>query len=130
MRGYFSFSLVLLSSLLALSLLMLHHQSGQRDLSKAVSVQRAYGLQMNAKESVVESMRQGASAGFGYYDSTHDIAMCKHCPDNFCAPTIPGVTTENACDATLCSACFREADARESAVSSAAAKAAALNGHG
>ena len=91
MRGYLSFILVFIAVLLLLALLRLHDAAHSTDLSKAVAAERTYAVQMNVKESVVESARRGALAGFSDYDATHDIKLCKHCPDSYCS-AIPGST--------------------------------------
>lgn len=111
MRGYLSFVLVLASVVLVFTLLEINMVSKSFDLSKAISVERAYGLQMNVKESILESARQGARDGFNTYDFTHDIKLCKHCPDSFCLPPTPPLPT-NYCDPLLCAQCFRESEAR------------------
>jgi hypothetical protein len=126
MRGYISFVLVFISVLLLLSLLKLHDASSSTDLSKAVAVERIYGVQMNVKESVIEAARQGALDGFVGYDAIHDINKCKHCPDSFCSP-LP--EAPNRCDTALCMACFREADARASATDKAISGVRSLNTH-
>ncbi len=126
MRGYLSFILVFIAVLLLLSLLRLHDASYSTDLSKAVAAERTYAVQMNAKESVIEAARQGALGGFSDYDATHDIRLCRHCPDSFCS-AIPG--SANQCDNTKCMACFREADARAGAIDRALSGVRSLNSH-
>jgi hypothetical protein len=123
MRGYLSFVLAFVSILLILSLLEAQLVSRDFELSKAVAVQRAYSLQMNAKEVIFELAREGANEGFDGYDSSHDVSLCKHCPDHFC---VPG-SLVNGCDALLCGRCFREDEARERAESGAKSKLARLS---
>ncbi len=112
MRGYLSFILALASLLLVFSLLEARAASHSADLSKAISVQRAYSAQMNMKECILEAARQGALEGFAAYDASHDTRLCRHCPDAYCSllPTAP-----NHCDSHLCSRCFREYEARAEA---------------
>jgi len=87
-------------------------------------------LHMDVKESLLESVRQGASMGYGAYDFSHDIRLCRHCPDNACAPATPlDPFPPNICDDSLCSQCFRENEAREAAVSGAIGAAALLSAY-
>lgn len=126
MRGHLSFVLVFLSVLLLFHLLELQLASKDFGLSKAVAVQRIYSVQMNIKENILEASRQGAVDGFSEYDSSHDISLCRHCPDHACIPASP----TNFCDAVLCSRCFREDEARRYAEEGAVLKLASLQGHG
>ncbi len=123
MRGYFSFVLVFLSLLLVFSLISVQpaHNSSQ-----AISIERAYGLSMNVKEAVIEAAREGAEEGFGSYDLGHDIMVCRHCQDHFCTydRQFP-----NFCDDMLCSRCFREDEARSSAILLAQTRILALKSH-
>jgi hypothetical protein len=113
MKGYISFVLVFLSSIILLHSLAILSAAYSTDLSLAVETERAYGLQMNVKECVLEGVRQGAGLGFSSYDGTHDIALCRHCPDHFCTPPTPvNPNPENLCDGGLCARCFRESEAR------------------
>ena len=116
MRGYFSFILVFVALLLIFTLLSVRSKP---DFSKAISIERAYGLSMNVKETIIESARQGAGEGFLLYDSSHNTAMCRHCTDHFCTydRDFP-----NYCDDFLCTLCFRENEARISAVQGAISK--------
>lgn len=128
MRGYMSFLLVSASALLFLSLMELRLASSATDLSLAVALERAYGSEMDAKEAAVESMRQGAQAGFAGYDSAHFLGACAHCPDNLCAyPAPPAPPPPNFCDAALCLACFRESGARLAASAGAEAAVRSLS---
>lgn len=126
MRAYISFVLVFLSLALLLSLLSMAQAADSVDLSKAVAVSRAYGVQMNVKESVVEAAGQGAREGFAAYDASHDVGLCRHCGDHFCDP-LP--SSPNFCSAQLCVACFREDEAREEAAGTAVSRTDALRGH-
>jgi len=129
LRGYLSFILVLASLALLLSLLELEISAASMDLSRAIGVERSYGLMMNSKEVVLESARQGAVSGFKAYDATHDLSSCVHCLDAGCLP--PAVPPPpNFCDVALCSRCFRESEAREAARVSAVANVLALSSHG
>ncbi|HSB47620.1 MAG TPA: hypothetical protein VLD37_06415 [Candidatus Bilamarchaeum sp.] len=129
MRGYVSFLLVLLASLALLQLLALHGASGDFSLSDAVAAERAYGLEMNAKEGAIESVRIGAREGFEKYDRATSVENCRHCPDHFCQPPTPAdPLPPNACD-SRCDACFRESDARRSAEGGALERISALAGH-
>jgi len=120
MKGYMSFVLVFLSSLILLHSMAVLNAAHSTDLSRAVEIERAYGLQMNVKECVLESVRAGALAGFSSYDFSHDIMLCKHCMDHLCVPPTPAnPVPENICDGGLCSLCFRESEARLSSVSGA-----------
>ncbi|MFH1520802.1 MAG: hypothetical protein ABID61_04100 [Candidatus Micrarchaeota archaeon] len=123
MRGYFSFILVFVSLLLIFTLLSVSLQS---DLSKAISVERAYGISMNVKEVIIETLKHGTNDGFSQYDLTHEISLCRHCMDHFCTydRDFP-----NYCDDFLCSKCFRESDARAAAISSARIKLFSLKNH-
>lgn len=124
MRGYLSFVLVLASLALLFSLLDVSLAAADRDFSRAVAVERAYGVQMNAKEAVLESARQGGMAGFGAYDQAHDLAGCAACPDHGCMLAGPA-----ACNAAVCQGCFRENEARQAAEEGAAAAVAGLAQH-
>jgi len=126
MRGYLSFILVLVSLQLILSLLEVKEASDSADLSKALSVERAYSLHMNVKECIMESARQGAQEGFTAYDNSHDIKLCRHCPDAYCSP-IPSAS--NHCDSLLCSQCFREEEARAEAEQYALSRIDLLRSH-
>ena len=120
MRGYFSFLLALLGSIILLDILSVYSASSAFDLSRAVSAERAYGLGMNVKETMLESARNGALAAFAEYDRTHDVRMCIHCPDHSCAlPSPANPAPPNRCDGALCAACFRESGAREATIGGA-----------
>ncbi len=121
MRGYLSFILVLISLLLVLSLLEF---SIQIDLSKAISLERLYGVEMNAKEATIEALRTGSNDGFSNYDKNHKIENCKHCYDNFCSPT---PTSSNFCSDALCISCFREKEARYAAFLGATSAVSSLH---
>lgn len=127
MRGYFAFFLVFLSSALLLSLLSLSEAAQTADLSRAVAVSRSYGVEMNAKEAVLEAARGGSLAGFAAYDLSHDVSTCSHCEDHFCSPLLP--LGPNSCDSALCSLCFRESGAREAAIGGALARLRMLRAH-
>jgi hypothetical protein len=124
LQGYISFILVLASLALVLAMLEMNLAAGDRDFSKAVAVERAYGLQMNAKEAVLEAARQGAKEGFGAYDGTHSLAACRACMDYGCAAGVPP-----SCDDAACRACFRENEARQAAEEGAGAAVAGLARH-
>jgi hypothetical protein len=124
LRGYLSFILVLASLVLAFSLLDVHLALKSINFSKAVAVERTYGLQLNVKEAVAESARQGALDGFSAYDRAHDASSCRACLDHGCALMMPP-----ACDGMKCAACFREDDARRAAEHEAEGKVAALSSH-
>ncbi|MFH0884225.1 MAG: hypothetical protein V1861_00775 [Candidatus Micrarchaeota archaeon] len=127
MKGYISFVLVFLSSLILLHSLAILNSAYSTDLSQAVETERAYGLAMNTKECVLESIRQGAARGFSIYDETHDISLCRHCPDHFCTPPTPlNPNPENICDVALCGQCFRESEARLASESGALSDLMAL----
>lgn len=126
MRGYLSFVLVLVSLLLVLSLLEVREASDSSDLSKALSVERAYSVHMNVKECILEAARQGAWEGFAAYDASHDIRLCKHCLDAYCSP-MPAAS--NRCDAVLCNRCFREDEARTEAEQQAHSRINLLRSH-
>ena len=128
MRGYLSFVLVLASLILVFTLLELSLASNSVDLSKAISAERAYGVQMNVKESIIESAKQGALEGFNTYDSSHDLSLCKHCHDFFCAPQ-ELLPPPNVCDQSLCERCFRESDARIEAEKGAILRVVGLANH-
>lgn len=115
MRAYLSFVLVLFSLMLLFSIMQFNEYAGKRNLVE----ERAYLVSMNAKETALESMRQGALDGFGQYDSTHRIENCVYCPP--CHPDL--------CDMAKCQSCFREREAMESARSSALLKLNLLRAH-
>lgn len=123
MRGYFSFILVFVSLLLILTLSSINTQT---DFSKAISIERAYGVSMNVKEVIIETLKHGANEGFNQYDSTHDIARCRHCIDHFCTydHDFP-----NYCDDFLCLQCFREPDSRAAAINVAKIKFSSLKNY-
>ncbi|VVC04155.1 Uncharacterised protein [Candidatus Bilamarchaeum dharawalense] len=123
MRGYFTFILVFVSLLLVFTMLLSVSKS---DFSQAVAIERAYGLSMNIKEILIESARQGANEGFAIYDNNHDIRLCRHCQDHFCTYDRD---YPNYCDDHLCSICFRENDARASAIQTAQQKITNLKNH-
>ena len=112
MKGYVSFLLAASSLFLILSLIQLLFVSKSIDNSPALLMSSTYSIHMNLKESIIESIRQGAVEGFSEYDASHDVTLCIHCPDHFCSiePLSP-----NVCDPLRCSKCFRE---EESLVSS------------
>jgi hypothetical protein len=126
MRGYLSFVLVMVSLLLVFSLLDAREASLSTDLSKAISVERVYSLQMNVKECILEAARQGADEGFKAYDATHDIKKCIHCPDSFCSSN---PRAKNRCDPGLCTQCFHEGEARGEAKKYAEARIGLLGIH-
>jgi len=124
MRGYLSFVLALVACGVLLSCHSLLNSSSSFDLSKAISVERAYGIQMDTKEAAMESIRQGAAAGFVAYDVGHETGNCTHCPGLCLPPPAP-----DYCDAALCERCFIESGARASAEGGALASLDALRGH-
>jgi len=131
MRGYLSFVLVLLSAILLLSAVSVLSEARLYDLSHAVALERAYGLEMNAKECALETIRQGAAAGFNAYDASHDLPSCSHCIDHFCSPPTPiDPLPPNICEEGLCSGCFRESEARAFAAEGASAALALLQTYG
>lgn len=130
MRGYLSFLLVLLGSLALAEMLAVYGAASTFDLSRPVAIERAYGLEMNAKETVIESVRAGAAAGFSEYDLAHDVRECIHCPDNACVPPNPAdPLPPNYCDGERCSGCFRESEARAAALSGAEEMLRRLDAH-
>lgn len=130
MQGFVSFILVFVSVPLLLSALSISQAAGHSDLSKAVAVERAYGLHMNAKEAVLEAVRQGSGSGFAAYDSSHDILLCRHCPDHYCVSPSPlNPAPPNACDSDKCGRCFREAEARAAAELGALTSMSSLRPH-
>lgn len=110
MKGYFSFILVFLLSLLLLSSIELYQSKNSFSLSKAIISERTYSVGTNVHHSIYRSLIDGANNGFDSYDSTHSLALCNHCPDYYCNPTI---SSPNYCDATLCNLCFRDQEAKE-----------------
>jgi hypothetical protein len=121
MKGYLSFVLASVSLALILSLLSLLAASKPGSLADAISVERTYGVQMNAKECIIGTVRQWGQKGFGEYALHHSVESCRFCPDHFCTPwSPPAPSPGNPCIPQLCSACFRESEARafsENAVS-------------
>jgi hypothetical protein len=131
MRGYLAFVLVFVSMALVLALLSMVAAAGPRSLSRAISVERAYGVQMNAKESALGISRQLGRKGFDIYRMTHFPQMCGHCLDHFCIPSpLPAPLLGNSCSEQLCSLCFREDGARAYAEAGAAMGLASLNSGG
>ncbi|HIH23120.1 TPA: hypothetical protein HA238_05310 [Candidatus Micrarchaeota archaeon] len=63
--GFVSFILVFVS--ISLLLILLRFQGVQINLSKAIAVEQAYYLQMNAKEAVLEAARSGSQEGLKQY---------------------------------------------------------------
>ena len=108
MKGYFSFILVFVISLLLISAIELYQTKYSFSLSKAIISERSYEIGSNYEHAIKATILSGAKKGFDTYDATHSISMCNHCPDYFCNPT-PSST--NYCDAALCSLCFRDSDA-------------------
>lgn len=130
MRGYLSFVLVFLSTILLLSVVSLLAQARTSDLSKALSFERSYAVQMNAKECIIETARQGAAAGFASYDASHDISLCRHCTDHFCVPPTPAnPLPPNRCQESLCAQCFRESEARAASEAGALLALSSLENH-
>lgn len=130
MRGYVSYVLVFCCSLALLSLLFVSQEAGSYDFSRAIAVERSGALHMNIKECLLESARQGAAAGFESYDVSHDISLCRHCPDNYCAPPTPANPfPPNMCDPLRCGKCFRESEARMAAEDGALGRIGALRAH-
>lgn len=111
MKGYFSFILVFIISLLIISSIELYQTKNSFSLSKAIISERAYGVGSNAEYSISQSLIQGAVIGFNDYDSTHSILMCNHCQDFYCS-IVPA--SPNMCDPLLCATCFRDKEAIES----------------
>jgi len=112
------------------SLILVVQESASLDLSKAVQIERTYGLQMNVKESIIESARQGALEGFSGYDASHDVSLCRHCPDNLCIPPNPlDPIPPNICDPARCEKCFREKEARKESEDGAIARLNNLKSH-
>lgn len=95
MRGYFTFLIVFAAFALLLSLTQLNLNSKSHNLSGAITTEKFYRVQMNAKEVVIESARQGAQKGFDAYAATHSLAACSN----------PETQAQ----------CFRENEARASA---------------
>ncbi len=128
MRGYLSFVLVLASVVLILSFVQIDLSSTNFDLSKAISAERTYQVQMNVKEAVIESVRQGGMEGFLEYDSTHSHQAClRYCADmGVCThPDTP------PCDSMMCGReCFRVSDAQMKAEESAIEKVVELSALG
>jgi hypothetical protein len=124
MRGYISFVLVFVAAGILLSSYSVLLPAYSPDLSRAVSVERAYGLQMNIKEAALESIRQGTLEGFRTYDESHSLENCLNCPGACAPPPSP-----NPCDAMLCAQCFRENEARASAVLGATTLLGKLQAH-
>jgi hypothetical protein len=77
MQGYLGFLLVFVSVFLILTLIEAANSATQISLSKAIAAERVYQVQMNAKEVIIESIRQGGREGFLAYNSTHHVKFCK-----------------------------------------------------
>lgn len=76
MRGYFTFLIVFAAFALLISLAQLNLNSKSHNLSGAIVTEKFYRTQMNVKEVITESARQGAQAGFDAYAATHTLAAC------------------------------------------------------
>ncbi|MEW6035028.1 MAG: hypothetical protein AB1529_00305 [Candidatus Micrarchaeota archaeon] len=129
MRGYLSFILVLLASSALLSAVLVSGSPSSLDFSKAISAERAYLAQMDAKEAAMEAIRQGAEEGFSDYDETHSTAGCMHCPGLCMAALPPFPSPPNYCDKALCDMCFRESDARAAAETGVQERLSLLRAH-
>jgi len=77
-RGYFTFLIVFAAFALLLSLAQLNLNSKSHNLSGAIITEKFYRVQMNVKEVIIESARQGAQKGFDDYASTHTLAACSN----------------------------------------------------
>lgn len=112
MRGYISFLLVLASVLLVILLLNSSILVRELSFSDAIISEKTYQLQMNVKELILESARQGAINGFNGYSHTHSKIACKRHP----------LYTNNP-------DCFNDHDAILRTKTSAIASMAQLNTH-
>ena len=112
MRGYLSFLIIFASIFLIIALLELTLASKSWNFSKALEVEKASSISLNAKEMIIGVMEQNAKTAYTEYDLTHRIDDCVHCPESFCSP-VPDMP--NACDPVACLSCFREPEAREKA---------------
>jgi len=84
MRGFISFLLVLAFVFFITVFVSSFYISSSISLSKAMVVERAYQLQMNIKENILEAIRQGAEEGYGIYSATHSKVACiKKLPNCF-----------------------------------------------
>ena len=63
---------------LLLSLAQLNLNSKSHNLSGAIVTEKFYRTQMNVKEVIIESARQGAQEGFDVYAATHTLAACSN----------------------------------------------------
>jgi outer membrane murein-binding lipoprotein Lpp len=129
MRGYLSFILVLLATSALLSAMLIAGSASSTDFSKAISAERAYLAQMDAKEAAMEAMRQGVRAGFSDYDKTHSTDNCRHCPGACMETVAPFPRPPNYCDTGLCGTCFRESEARAAAEAGAQERLSLLRTH-
>lgn len=102
LRGYFTFLIVFAAFALLISLAELNLNSKTHNLSSAITTEKFYRIQMNVKEVIVESARQGAQQGFDAYAATHTEAACMESPNH--------------------PACFKSRDAQESADNAALLK--------
>ncbi|MFA6530711.1 MAG: hypothetical protein WCT31_03185 [Candidatus Micrarchaeia archaeon] len=71
MKGYFAFVLVFISVILVLNSFENYALSANQSQAKQISIERAYQLQLNAKEAMLEAARNGALFGFEEYLLTH-----------------------------------------------------------
>jgi hypothetical protein len=71
MRGYLSFILVFASLILLLTLLQAFSRSVDSNLSKEIAMGRAYHIQLNVRDAVLEAAAQGARDGFLEYTVLH-----------------------------------------------------------
>jgi len=114
---------ILLSCVLIFSMLDLHIQNKS---TRALQIERTYSTSMNVKESILVSLNQGATDGFLDYDLSHDVLLCKHCPDNYCSPE---PIAPNHCDPGLCEQCFRADEAKDASESQALLNYEKLESH-
>jgi hypothetical protein len=114
MKGYLAFLLVFASVFLILSLIAAASEAPKITFSRAIAAERAYQVQMNAKEVVLEGVRQGGVRGYGAYNASFRIACCGDCA------TVPR--------GPRCPECFRYPDAVAAAQAGAFSEIASMGG--
>lgn len=71
MKGYFTFVLVFISVILVLNSFENYALNASQSHAKQISIERAYQIQLNVKEAMLEAARSGAQAGLEEYVLTH-----------------------------------------------------------
>ncbi len=113
MKGYISFILVFASIFLILTFITINLSSTDFNLARAVSAERTYQIQLNLKEAMIESAKQGAMNGFEKYSVLRsDEACLMYCVERgVCLLSRPPTCNKPSCKQF----CFKESDAEKAA---------------